>query len=157
MKFKLPVLVVTPAALLGVLSAALSAQPQTQPVPMAGAAAGLPRLPAVVRDEPAQRTEARLKWFREARFGIFIHWGVYAVPARGEWYMNNGKVSVATYRAFAKDFTAAKYDPQAWAQLFADAGEIHGHHHQAPRRFRLVRFRRLPTGTLSRPRAPNAI
>jgi alpha-L-fucosidase len=65
---------------------------------MAGAAAGLPPLPAVVRNEPAAVTEARLKWFREARFGIFIHWGVYAVPARGEWYMNSGKAPVATYR-----------------------------------------------------------
>ena len=119
---KLPILLVPPAALLAVLSIATAAQPQTRPVQMAGAAAGLPPLPAVVRDEPAAVTEARLKWFREARFGIFIHWGVYAGPARGEWYMNQGKVPVATYKAYAKDFTAAKYDPQAWAQLFADAG-----------------------------------
>jgi alpha-L-fucosidase len=40
--------------------------------------------------------------------GIFIHWGVYSVPAHGEWYMNNGKVPVTTYKAFAKDFTAVK-------------------------------------------------
>jgi alpha-L-fucosidase len=63
-----------------------------------------------------------MKWFHEARFGSFIHSGVCSVPARGEWYMNNGRVPVATYRAFAKDFTAAKYDPAAWAQLFAEAG-----------------------------------
>jgi alpha-L-fucosidase len=95
------------------------------PVPavqMAPPSAGLPAFPAVVRNETPEQRDARLKWFREARFGIFIHWGVYAVPAHGEWYMNNGKVPVATYRAFAKDFTADKYDPQAWAQLFADAG-----------------------------------
>ena len=55
-------------------------------------------------------------------FGLFIHWGVYAVPARGEWYMNNGKIPIATYKAYAKDFTAAKYDPQAWAALAKDAG-----------------------------------
>src|SRR5450432_3893803 len=61
---------------------------------------------------------------------MFIHWGVYAVPAgiwqgkpvAAEWIMNRGKIPVAAYRAFAKDFTAAKYDPQAWAQLAQDAG-----------------------------------
>ena len=97
---------------------------------MAPPAAGLPALPAVVRAETPEQHDARLKWFREARFGLFIHWGVYAVPAGmwqgksvgAEWIMNRGKIPVADYRAFAKDFTAAKYDPQAWAQLAADAG-----------------------------------
>jgi len=84
--------------------------------------AQLPPYPLVARNESQSAREARMKWFHEARFGIFIHWGVYSVPAHGEWYMNNAKVPVATYRAFAKDFTADKYDPQAWAQLFADAG-----------------------------------
>ena len=84
--------------------------------------AGLPAYPVVVRDETPGEHDARMKWFREARFGMFIHWGVYAVPARGEWYMNNGKVPVAMYRAYAKDFTTAKYDPAAWAALAKDAG-----------------------------------
>ena len=96
---------------------------------MAPAAAGLPALPAVVREETAEQRDSRLKWFREARFGMFIHWGVYAVPAGtwkdrhgAEWIMNQAKIPVADYRALAKDFTAAKYDPAAWAQLAADAG-----------------------------------
>ena len=72
----------------------------------------------LVRDEMPPARDARMKWFRDAHFGMFIHWGVYAVPAHGEWYMNNGKVPVATYQAFAKDFTAAKYDPQAWARFW---------------------------------------
>ena len=63
---------------------------------MAPPSAGLPALPAVVRNESTEQSEARLKWFREARFGIFIHWGVYAVPAGfwqgkpvgAEWIMN---------------------------------------------------------------------
>ena len=84
--------------------------------------AGLPAYPVVVRNETQAARAARMKWFDEARFGIFIHWGVYAVPAHGEWYMNQGKVSVANYKAYAKDFTAAKYDPSEWAQLFQDAG-----------------------------------
>ena len=104
--------------------------PAPQPILMAPAAAGLPRLPAVVRAETPAQQEARLAWFREARFGLFIHWGIYAVPAGmwqgksvgAEWIMNQGKIPVADYRAFAEKFTAAKYDPEAWAQLAADAG-----------------------------------
>ncbi len=84
--------------------------------------AGLPPYPVVVREETPPARAARMKWFHDARFGIFIHWGVYAVPAKGEWYMSNAKVPQATYRAFAKDFTAAKYDPAAWAALFEEAG-----------------------------------
>jgi len=84
--------------------------------------AQLPAYPVVVRNEVPTGRSARMKWFREARFGIFIHWGVYAVPAHGEWYMNQGKVPVAAYQAFARDFTAAHYDPSAWARLFVDAG-----------------------------------
>ncbi|NDC75231.1 alpha-L-fucosidase [bacterium] len=84
--------------------------------------------------EPAASTASadRTQWFREARFGLFIHWGVYAVPAGewqgkqiggiGEWIMKNGKIPVADYKAFAKDFTASKYDPAAWASLARRAG-----------------------------------
>jgi alpha-L-fucosidase len=84
--------------------------------------AGLPPYPVMIREETPPARAARMKWFHDARFGLFIHWGVYAVPARGEWYMSNGKVPVATYKAFANDFTAAKYDPQAWAALAKEAG-----------------------------------
>ncbi|MBC8010553.1 MAG: alpha-L-fucosidase [Burkholderiales bacterium] len=80
----------------------------------------------------ASTASDRTQWFREARFGLFIHWGVYAVPAGewqgkpvngiGEWIMKNGKIPVADYRAFAKDFTAANYDPAAWAALARRAG-----------------------------------
>jgi alpha-L-fucosidase len=111
-------------------SAAFATDAPAPVILMAPAAAGLPPLPAVVRDETPAQQEARLKWFREARFGLFIHWGVYAVPAGtwqgkptgAEWIMNQGRIPVADYRAFAQDFTAAKYDPEAWARLAADAG-----------------------------------
>jgi alpha-L-fucosidase len=84
----------------------------------------------VTRQEPEAVRDARLKWFREARFGMFIHWGVYASlgsvwkgkPGGAEWIMNVDKIPVADYRAQAKKFTASKYDPQAWAQLAQDAG-----------------------------------
>jgi alpha-L-fucosidase len=82
--------------------------------------------------ETPEQHEARLKWFKEARFGMFIHWGVYAVPAGvwqgrdipgiGEWILKNGKIPISDYRNFANDFTAARYDPQAWADLAKEAG-----------------------------------
>ncbi|MEI6178418.1 MAG: alpha-L-fucosidase [Verrucomicrobiota bacterium] len=87
---------------------------------------------AAAEVETPEQREARLKWFKEARFGMFIHWGVYAVPAGvwkdkpirgiGEWILKNGSIPLKDYRAFAKDFTAAKYDPSAWADLAKQAG-----------------------------------
>jgi alpha-L-fucosidase len=80
----------------------------------------------------ANAADDHLRWFDDARFGMFVHWGVYAVPAGiwqgkpvpgiGEWIMKNGQIPVADYRAFAKDFTASKYDPEAWAKLAKEAG-----------------------------------
>jgi alpha-L-fucosidase len=104
--------------------------PPTPAIPMAPPSAGLPAYPAVTKQETPEEHAARLKWFREARFGMFIHWGVYAAaagswngkPVTAEWIMNRAKIPVAEYRALAKNFTAAKYDPEVWAQLAADAG-----------------------------------
>lgn len=74
----------------------------------------------------------RMEWWREARFGMFIHWGVYAVPAGewngiriggiGEWIMNRGKIPVAEYKEFAKEFNPVRYDPDAWVRMAKDAG-----------------------------------
>jgi alpha-L-fucosidase len=76
--------------------------------------------------------EDRMEWWREARFGMFIHWGVYAVPAGtykgqkinriGEWIMNRGKIPVADYQQFAKQFNPVKYDADAWVRMAKDAG-----------------------------------
>jgi alpha-L-fucosidase len=76
--------------------------------------------------------EERMKWWREARFGLFIHWGLYAIPAgewkgrhvehTAEWIMHNLKIPVADYAAFAPQFNPAKFDADAWAQLAQDAG-----------------------------------
>ena len=82
-------------------------------------------------ETPAQR-DARMKWWREARFGMFIHWGVYSVPAGtykgkqiggiGEWIMNHGKIPVAEYRAFAKQFNPVKFNADEWVRIAKDAG-----------------------------------
>jgi alpha-L-fucosidase len=90
-------------------------------------------------------------WFRDAKFGIMMHWGIYSVPAHGsEWYerymydaKNTGFVRWHTdhwgppekfgYKDFFSMFTAVKWDPDAWAQLFKDAGAKYviasGEHH----------------------------
>ena len=84
-----------------------------------------------VPETPAQR-DARMAWFREAKFGLFIHWGVYSVPAGtykgqqipgiGEWIMHRGKIPVAEYRSFAREFNPVEYSPRAWAKLAKEAG-----------------------------------
>jgi alpha-L-fucosidase len=76
--------------------------------------------------------DQRMAWWREARFGMFIHWGVYALPAGtwdgrqiggiGEWIMNRGKIPVADYQRMAKNFNPVKYDPDAWVKMAKDAG-----------------------------------
>ena len=69
-------------------------------------------MPAIQDTEtPAQR-DARMHWWREARFGMFIHWGLYSIPAGtwdgkqipgiGEWIMNNASIPVADYKALAR-------------------------------------------------------
>ena len=83
-----------------------------------------------VKQETSQ--EGRMQWWTDAKFGLFIHWGVYAVPAGvykdvqinniGEWIMNRGKIPVAEYREFAREFNPVKYDPEAWVKLAKEAG-----------------------------------
>lgn len=84
---------------------------------------------AKVAETKAER-DARMKWWREAKFGLFIHWGVYAVPAGkygdktsyGEWIMNSAKIPVAKYREFAGQFNPVKYNPEQWVKTAKDAG-----------------------------------
>jgi alpha-L-fucosidase len=77
--------------------------------------------------------DKKMEWWREARFGMFIHWGVYAVPGgvykgfeqkRGgaEWIMNRMKIPVTEYQAYAKQFNPVKYDANAWVKMAKNAG-----------------------------------
>jgi alpha-L-fucosidase len=102
-------------------SAAAATEPATAPASTA----------PQVNETTAQR-DARLKWWREARFGMFIHWGVYSVPAGtwqgkqipgiGEWIMNNGKIPVADYAGFTKQFNPVKFDANKWVEIAQNAG-----------------------------------
>lgn len=66
---------------------------------------------------------SKMQWFQDAKLGIFIHMGIYAVKGIGEsWSFFNGEISYADYMKQAEGFTAANYDPGQWASLFRDAG-----------------------------------
>jgi alpha-L-fucosidase len=65
----------------------------------------------------------RRAWFTRARFGMFIHWGLYAIPARGEWVRHHEKISNEAYQAYFEEFDAADFDATAWAELAAWAGQ----------------------------------
>lgn len=67
------------------------------------------------------RTE-RTEWYRDARFGMFIHWGLYAIPARGEWLRSNERMPKEEYDKFFDEFTVENYDPKEWARLAKKAG-----------------------------------
>ena len=62
-------------------------------------------------------------WFNEAKFGMFIHWGVYSVPGRGEWMLYDEKMPFAEYRAYADQFAPRDWDPRAWVELAKQAGQ----------------------------------
>lgn len=61
-------------------------------------------------------------WFTEARFGMFVHWGLYALPARHEWVMNFERIKTADYEKYARYFDPDLYDPVAWVAAAKNAG-----------------------------------
>jgi alpha-L-fucosidase len=77
-------------------------------------------LPASI-PQPAP-TQGDTSWFVQDRFGLFIHWGLYALPARHEWVKSNEKMSSAQYEKYFKHFDPDLYDPNVWAAAAADAG-----------------------------------
>ena len=65
---------------------------------------------------------ARTEWFRHARFGMFIHWGLYAIPSRGEWVRSIEKMPQEDYAQFFNEFKAEEFKPKQWAALAKKAG-----------------------------------
>ncbi len=66
--------------------------------------------------------EQKMKEWNETKFGMFIHWGLYAIPAKGEWYMRNSKTSVAEYAKLATQFNPIKFNADEWAAIAKNAG-----------------------------------
>jgi alpha-L-fucosidase len=70
---------------------------------------------------PAERLAARA-WFRDAKFGMFIHWGVYSQLGQGEWVMQNSAIPVDTYEWLASAFNPVKFNAREWVSLAKAAG-----------------------------------
>ncbi|HIJ70437.1 MAG TPA: alpha-L-fucosidase [Planctomycetes bacterium] len=85
-----------------------------------------------LRLETKAQHDKRMAWWRDAKFGMFIHWGVYAVPAGrwkgreideiGEWIMANADISVEEYEKIPPFFNPVRYDPAEWVRIARDAG-----------------------------------
>lgn len=84
-------------------------------------------------DEPAIERDLRMQWWRDARFGMFIHWGLYAVPAGtwegeriegiGEWIMSYANISVEDYEPLVDRLNPVNFDAAEWCGIAADAGQ----------------------------------
>jgi len=82
----------------------------------------IPATPSTTSAEDADRAR-RMKWWHEARFGMFIHWGLYSVLGRHEWVMENEGIPVAEYAPLAKQFKPKPNAARAWAKLARQAGQ----------------------------------
>jgi len=91
--------------------------------------------PEPMKDYTQESEEAfdeRMEWWRDATFGMFIHWGLYAIPAGeydgeeiagiGEWIMERADIPVEEYEKYAAQFNPVDFDADEWAQIAADAG-----------------------------------
>lgn len=84
------------------------------------------------KDEATLKQDAKMEWWRDARFGMFIHWGLYAAPAGewngkqipgiSEWIMARAEIPVKEYEKLAENFNPVKYDAKAWVDLAKNAG-----------------------------------
>ena len=77
----------------------------------------------VTSQENPKEKDARMSWFKDARLGIFIHWGIYSVNGIDEsWSFYNGYISYEDYMKQLSGFTASSYKPEEWASLIKESG-----------------------------------
>src|SRR5438094_9831051 len=82
--------------------------------------------------EAAAQRDAGMAWWRDAQFGMFIHWGAYAVPAGtysgeriagiGEWIMSRAHIPISRYEEYVHRFTPVQFNPDEWVRIAKDAG-----------------------------------
>ncbi len=98
--------------------------------------------------KPSDENLRAREWFQDAKFGMFIHWGVYSILGDGEWVMNNQRIDKETYSKLPAFFNPIGYDPAEWVALAKAAGmkyiTITSKHHDG---FAMW-IRRSPTMTL---------
>jgi alpha-L-fucosidase len=81
-------------------------------------------------EETKEKHDERMAWWREARFGLFIHWGLYAIPAgqwkgetnHAEWILTTAQIPVKEYEKFTLQFNPEKFDAKEWVKTAKDAG-----------------------------------
>jgi alpha-L-fucosidase len=69
----------------------------------------------------SENQQARI-WFQDARFGLFVHWGVYSLLGDGEWVMNNQNISIEEYEKLPNFFNPIDFDPVEWVSMVKEAG-----------------------------------
>ena len=78
---------------------------------------------SIAQEESPEEKAKRMHWFKDAKLGIFIHWGIYAVDGISEsWSFHNGRISHEDYMKQLDGFTAKNYDPEYWAGLIKKSG-----------------------------------
>ena len=77
--------------------------------------------PSITNETPEQKIK-RMQWWTDARFGMFIHWGLYALPARHEWVKNQERITNQTYQKYFDEFNPDQFDPKKWAKEAKAAG-----------------------------------
>ena len=92
----------------------------------------MPQGGACEKREPCSEKDRRMAWWREAKFGMFIHWGLYAVPAGrwheqpipgiGEWIMYHAQIPIPVYEKLAEQFNPVKFNADEWVRIAKDAG-----------------------------------
>jgi len=76
----------------------------------------------MVHTSLGQASDERMQWWHEARFGMFIHWGLYSIPAHGEWIMYQENIPFEEYKVLADQFNPRDFSPAEWVALAKEAG-----------------------------------
>ncbi len=74
------------------------------------------------KKETPEQKKKRMEWWTDARFGMFIHWGLYALPARHEWVKNNERMTNEQYQKYFEEYNPDLYNPKEWARMAKEAG-----------------------------------
>ena len=75
-----------------------------------------------LRYKPSRENLEAREWFQDAKFGLFVHWGVYCILAKGEWVMFRDEIPVDEYEKLAPRFNPVKFDADEWCRMVKDAG-----------------------------------